>query len=93
MIEAVRGSSRAGDRLIDRPAGAGAGDRAGIRPRADRGLDPDLWRDNVERLALEDVGVQPIRYVDNIEKYYVAYTMSLGLREEREEALRAVRER
>ena len=53
-----------------------------------RGLDPNRWRDNVERLALEHVGVQPLRYVDNIEKYYVAYTLSYGLALRREEMLR-----
>jgi len=41
-----------------------------------RGLDPNLWRDNVEHLALEAVGLQPVVYVDNIEKYYVAYTLA-----------------
>ena len=49
-----------------------------------RGLDPNRWRDNVERLALENVGVQPIRYVNNIEKYYVAYSLAYGLALERE---------
>ena len=44
-----------------------------------RGLDPNRWRDNIELLALEGVGVQPIRYVDNIEKYYMAYTLALDL--------------
>jgi membrane-bound lytic murein transglycosylase MltF len=55
-----------------------------------RGLDPNRWRENVERLALEHVGVQPIRYVDNIEKYYVAYTLSDALATEREEMLRGM---
>jgi membrane-bound lytic murein transglycosylase MltF len=50
----------------------------------ERGLDPNRWRGHVERLALEHVGIQPIRYVDNIEKYYVAYTLSHGLAEQRE---------
>jgi len=49
----------------------------------ERGLNPNRWRGHVERLALEDVGVQPIRYVDNIEKYYVAYSLSLDLAAER----------
>jgi len=58
-----------------------------------RGLDPNRWRENVERLALEHVGVQPIRYVDNIEKYYVAYTLSYNLATKREEMLRSMIER
>ena len=56
----------------------------------ERGLDPNRWRENVERLALEHVGVQPVRYVDNIEKYYVAYTLSLGLAQQRDEMMREV---
>lgn len=50
----------------------------------ERGLDPDKWRGHVELLALEDVGVQPVRYVQNIESYYVAYTLALDLADRRE---------
>ena len=49
-----------------------------------RGLDPNVWHDNVERLARESVGVQPIRYVDNIEKYYVAYSLAYDLQTRRQ---------
>ena len=49
----------------------------------ERGLDPDRWRDHVERLALEHVGIQPLRYVDNIEKFHVAYSLALELSEAR----------
>ncbi len=59
----------------------------------DRGLDPDRWRGHVELLALEDVGVQPLHYVDNIEKYYVAYTLALDLERERARVREAVQER
>jgi membrane-bound lytic murein transglycosylase MltF len=60
------------------------------RKAPERGLDPNVWRGNVERLALEHVGVQPIRYVDNIEKFYVAYTLSWGLQREREQAMESM---
>jgi len=40
----------------------------------------------VEQLALESVGVQPVHYVDNIEKYHVAYTLIHELQLERDEA-------
>lgn len=53
----------------------------------ERGLDPNRWRENVERLALESVGVQPIRYVNNIEKYHVAYTLAQDLALERRRLL------
>jgi membrane-bound lytic murein transglycosylase MltF len=49
-----------------------------------RGYDPNVWRDNVEHLAHEQVGVQPIHYVNNIEKFYVAYTLGMDLMLERE---------
>jgi membrane-bound lytic murein transglycosylase MltF len=38
-------------------------------------LDPNLWFDNVERVAAAKVGQEPIRYVRNIYKYYVAYKL------------------
>lgn len=50
-----------------------------------RGLDPNRWRDNIELIAQEKIGIQPIRYVNNIEKIYVAYTLAKGLIDEREE--------
>ena len=38
-------------------------------------LDPNLWFNNVERVAAARVGQEPVRYVRNIYKYYVAYKM------------------
>ncbi len=42
-----------------------------------RGLDPNLWFGNVELLALEDVGLQPVQYVGNINKYFILYTLAV----------------
>jgi membrane-bound lytic murein transglycosylase MltF len=42
---------------------------------AAEGLNPDLWFDNVERVAAAKVGQEPVRYVRNIYKYYVAYKL------------------
>jgi membrane-bound lytic murein transglycosylase MltF len=39
------------------------------------GFDPDVWFQNVEVLAARHVGAEPVRYVSNIVKYYVAYHM------------------
>jgi membrane-bound lytic murein transglycosylase MltF len=39
-----------------------------------RGVNPNRWRDNVERISLEQVGEQTYRYVRNIDKYYLIYT-------------------
>jgi membrane-bound lytic murein transglycosylase MltF len=38
-------------------------------------LDPNTWFDNVERVAAAKVGQEPVRYVRNIYKYYVAYKL------------------
>jgi membrane-bound lytic murein transglycosylase MltF len=48
----------------------GARDRA-----AQLHLDPNVWFDNVERIVAEDVGRQPVQYVSNIYKYFIAYTL------------------
>ena len=38
-------------------------------------LDPNVWFNNVERVAAARVGREPVRYVRNIYKYYVAYKL------------------
>jgi membrane-bound lytic murein transglycosylase MltF len=40
------------------------------------GYDPNIWFDNVELAAARNVGGEPVRYVANIYKYYLAYTLS-----------------
>lgn len=40
-----------------------------------RGLDPNRWFDNVERVAADRVGRETVQYVANIYKYYIAYTL------------------
>ncbi len=52
------------------------------------GLDPDVWFQNVEVLAARHVGAEPVHYVSNIVKYYVAYHM-LAQRAELQPALEA----
>jgi membrane-bound lytic murein transglycosylase MltF len=37
------------------------------------GLDPNKWFFNVERVALREIGWEPVYYVANIYKYYIAY--------------------
>jgi membrane-bound lytic murein transglycosylase MltF len=43
---------------------------------AKQGYDPNLWFDNVEVIAARDVGKEPVQYVANILKYYIAYRLS-----------------
>jgi len=43
---------------------------------AARHLNPNVWFDNVERVASEKIGRETVQYVSNIYKYYVAYTLA-----------------
>jgi len=47
---------------------------------SEMGLDPNHWFHNVEYGALATVGREPVRYVANIYKHYVAYQLAQGLR-------------
>ena len=42
-----------------------------------RGLNPNVWFGNVERVVSERVGRETVQYVSNIYKYYVAYRLSM----------------
>ncbi|PWT70767.1 MAG: lytic transglycosylase F [Bacteroidetes bacterium] len=48
---------------------------------ADRGLDPNIWPNNVEILASEKIGRETTTYVRNILKYYYSYKLMLELAE------------
>jgi membrane-bound lytic murein transglycosylase MltF len=48
-----------------------------------RGLDPNVWFGNVERVASERIGRETVTYVSNIYKYYIAYRLSLAQQERR----------
>jgi membrane-bound lytic murein transglycosylase MltF len=45
------------------------------RKTAGAGLDPTKWFDNVEVLVAREVGRETLRYVSNIMKYYVTFTL------------------
>jgi membrane-bound lytic murein transglycosylase MltF len=47
---------------------------------AQKGLDPNVWFDNVEMIAAARIGMETVTYVANIYKYYVAYKL-VSLRE------------
>jgi membrane-bound lytic murein transglycosylase MltF len=40
-----------------------------------RGLDPNVWFNNVEIIAAERIGAETVTYVSNIYKYYVTYRL------------------
>jgi membrane-bound lytic murein transglycosylase MltF len=48
------------------------------RETAARGLDPNVWFGNVERLASERIGRETVTYVSNIYKYYMAYRLAVA---------------
>jgi membrane-bound lytic murein transglycosylase MltF len=55
------------------------------REAAARGLNPNIWFDNVERIAAERIGRETVTYVSNIYKYYVTYLLIQGEYIERRE--------
>jgi len=55
---------------------AGPGRVRQLRAEASkRGLDPNVWFGNVERIASERIGRETVTYVSNIYKYYLAYKL------------------
>ena len=51
-----------------------------------RGLDPNVWFGNVERVASERIGRETVTYVSNIYKYYITYRLLTEQRDRREAA-------
>ena len=67
---------------------AGAGRIAQLRKdAAKRGLDPNVWFNNVEYVAAEKIGAETVTYVGNIYKYSIAYTLILEARAEKAKAV------
>ncbi len=58
-----------------------------------RGLDPNVWFGNVERVASERIGRETVTYVSNIYKYYVAYRLWTDQQERRAAAKAEVAKR
>jgi membrane-bound lytic murein transglycosylase MltF len=53
---------------------------------AKKGLDPNVWIDNVELVAANRIGMETVTYVSNIYKYYIAYKLVAEQEEERKKA-------
>lgn len=51
-----------------------------------RGLDPNVWFNNVEVLAAEKIGTETVTCVANIFKYYIAYKLTEEKKKKKEEA-------
>ena len=66
---------------------AGPGRLSRLRIEAEKkGLNPNVWFGNVERVASERIGRETVTYVSNIYKYYIAYRLMMEQRQRREEA-------
>ena len=73
---------------------AGPGRVRQLRREAEkRGLDPNVWFGNVERVASERIGRETVTYVSNIYKYYVTYRLITDQQDRREAAKAAVGKR
>jgi membrane-bound lytic murein transglycosylase MltF len=48
-----------------------------------RGLNPNIWFDHVEDMALESIGQETVQYVSKIHKYYIAYKLMEALQEKK----------
>jgi len=67
---------------------AGAGRISRLRVlAAKRGLDPNVWFDNVEYIAAEKIGAETVTYVSNIYKYYIAYSLIMDAKADKQEAI------
>jgi membrane-bound lytic murein transglycosylase MltF len=70
---------------------AGPGRIHALRQEAGKkGLNPNIWIDNVELVAAARIGMETVTYVANIYKYYVAYKLVAQREEERKKAREAV---
>ena len=56
------------------------------REAKERGLDPNVWFGNVERVASERIGRETVTYVSNIYKYYITYRLLTDQRARRDAA-------
>ncbi len=56
-----------------------------------RGLNPNVWFNNVERVVSEKVGRETVTYVNNIYKYYISYKLIVEEQQEREKIKKSQR--
>jgi len=52
----------------------------------ERGLNPNMWFNNVEVVTAQKIGIQTTTYVRNIYKYYAAYKLMLDAQEKQKKA-------
>jgi len=70
----------------------GPGNMAKLRKTAaERGLDPNVWFNNVEIITAEKIGIETTTYVRNIYKYYVSYKLMMAAREAQKAARETIK--
>jgi len=70
----------------------GPGNMAKLRKTAEaRGLDPNVWFNNVEIVTAEKIGIETTLYVRNIYKYYVAYKLMVEAQQAQQKAREAIK--
>ena len=57
---------------------------------AERGLNPNVWFDNVEIVVSEKVGRETTTYVRNIVKYYLSYKLTMEMQDQQRKAREAL---
>jgi membrane-bound lytic murein transglycosylase MltF len=73
---------------------AGPGRVQDLRARAEkRGLNPNVWFNNVELIAAERIGAETVSYVSSIYKYYIAYKLTVEIRAERDKERDAMKKK
>ena len=71
---------------------AGPGNISRMRKEAvKRGLDPDVWFNNVEIVTAEKIGMETTTYVRNIYKYYASYRLMLDMQDAMKKARETVK--
>jgi len=60
---------------------------------ASKGLDPNVWINNVEVIAAARIGMETVTYVSNIYKYYVAYKLIAVENEQMKKARQEITEK
>ena len=56
-----------------------------VKRSEELGYDPTKWFDNVEMGTMRQVGLEPVHYVRNINKYYLSFLISDILMDVKEE--------
>jgi len=70
---------------------AGPGKIQRVRAKTKQiGLDPNRWFRNVELATLKMVGQETVRYVSNINKYYVIYRFTSKVSETRQKEMKEI---